>query len=119
DSDQQAEYKAGFSILTKALQEPLKLIVQNGGQMDAGVVMNEITKNKNVNFGFDASRGEYVSDMIKAGIIDPLKVTRTALESAVSISAILLTTEAAIADKPEEKPSVGMPSMPGGMGGMM
>lgn len=109
------EFKAGYTILIKALEEPLRQIVINGGQKDPGVVINEISNSKNVNYGFDAAKGEFVTDMLKAGIIDPLKVTRTALESAVSVSAILLTTEVAITDKPEEKHNHPMPPMPGGM----
>lgn len=118
-SGKDLEYSVGYKMLMKALEEPIKQIVANGGQKEPGVVIYEITKNKAANYGFDASVGEYVSDMIKAGIIDPLKVTRTALENAVSISAILLTTQVAICDKPEEKNGTGsMPPMPG-MGGMM
>ncbi|HPN96392.1 MAG TPA: chaperonin GroEL [Candidatus Moranbacteria bacterium] len=115
------EYKAGYSILIKALEEPLRQIVLNGGQKDPGVVLNEIVSHKNANYGYDAAKGEFVEDMVKTGIIDPLKVTRTALENAVSVSAILLTTEVAIADKPEEKCKCGSAGagMPGGMGGMM
>jgi chaperonin GroEL len=113
----ESEYKAGYAILVKALEEPLRQIVANGGQKDPGVVLNEIISNKGVNFGYDAAKGEFVPDMIKAGIIDPLKVTRTALENAVSVAAIILTTEAAVAEKPEEKSA--MPQMPGGTGGMM
>ncbi|MFA6047204.1 MAG: chaperonin GroEL [Parcubacteria group bacterium] len=115
------EYKAGYSILVKALEEPLRQIVANGGQKDPGVVLNEIISNKNINYGFDAAKGEFVADMIKAGIIDPLKVTRTALENAVSVAAILLTTEVAITDKPEDKCKCGSSGagMQGGMGGMM
>jgi chaperonin GroEL len=111
------EFNAGYTILTKALTEPVRQIVINGGQHDPGVVINEIAKSKNANSGYDASRGKSVDDMIKAGIIDPLKVTRTALENAVSVSAILLTTQVAIADKPEEKnaASGSMPQMPMGM----
>jgi chaperonin GroEL len=111
------EYNAGYTILTKALQEPIKQIVLNGGQNDPGVVVNDISRSKNVNSGYDASRGKFVEDMIKTGIIDPLKVTRTALENAVSVSAILLTTQVAIADKPEEKGAGAgsMPQMPMGM----
>jgi chaperonin GroEL len=75
-------------------------------------------KNKNKNSGYDARNNQPVEDMIKAGIIDPLKVTRTALENAVSMAAILLTSEAAIADKPEKSGAGQMPPMPG-MGGMM
>ena len=111
------EYAVGYAILVKALEEPLRQIVANGGQKDPGVVLNEIISNKNVNYGYDAAKGEFVSDMIKSGIIDPLKVTRTALENAVSVAAILLTTEVAITDKPEEKCKCGSGSqgMPGGM----
>ena len=112
------EFKSGFITLFKALEEPIRQIVQNSGKKDPGVVLNKILENKAYNFGYDAREDRYVPDMVKAGIIDPLKVTRTALENAVSVAAILLTTEAAIAEKPEERhdPS---PSMPGGMGGMM
>jgi chaperonin GroEL len=115
------EYKAGYSILVKALEEPLRQIVANGGQKDPGVVINEVINSKSVNYGFDAAKGEFVTDMIKSGIIDPLKVTRTALENAVSVSSILLTTEVVITDKPEDKCKCGGGGapMPGGMGGMM
>lgn len=115
------EYGVGYKMLLRALEEPAKQIVANGGQKDPGVVVHEIAKNKGANFGFDASTGEFVPDMLKAGIIDPMKVTRAALENAVSIAAIFLTTQVAIADKPEKKEpgmSGGMPGM-GGMGGMM
>ncbi len=116
------EHSIGYKMLLNALMEPAKQIVANGGQKDPGVVIYEIIKNKSVNYGFDASSGEYVSDMLKAGIIDPMKVTRTALENAVSISSIFLTTQVAIAEKPEEKDhNHGGSEMPGmgGMGGMM
>ncbi len=112
------EFRAGYSILVKALEEPLRQIVKNGGQKDPGVVVNEIGDNKSVHYGFDAGKGGFVADMIKAGIIDPLKVTRTALENAVSISAILLTTEVAITDKPQKEGCSHTPQMPG-MGSMM
>jgi chaperonin GroEL len=106
------EYRAGFKILIRALEEPLKQIVRNSGKKDAGVVLNEILEKKSKNFGYNAREDEFVEDMVKAGIIDPLKVTRTALESAVSVSAILLTTEAAIVDKPEKENHGHMPQMP-------
>jgi chaperonin GroEL len=109
------EYRAGFSIIVKALEEPLRQIVVNSGKKDAGVVLNEVSEHKSNNFGYDALEDKYVEDMIRAGIIDPLKVTRTALENAVSVSAILLTTEVAIADQSEEKSNAGVPQMPGGM----
>jgi chaperonin GroEL len=112
------EYGVGYKMLLRALEEPIRQIVANGGQKDPGVVVYEITKNKAINFGFDASSGEYVSDMLKAGIIDPMKVTRAALENAVSIAAIFLTTQVAIADKPEKKEHDHGGGMPG-MGGMM
>lgn len=118
------EYRSGFETLIKALSEPLRQIVSNAGNKDASVVLNEVIKGKNANFGYDAKENKFESDMIKAGIIDPLKVTRTALENAVSVVAMLLTTEAVVTDKPEEKSSCnhsvgsGMPGM-GGMGGMM
>ena len=115
------EFKAGYGILIKALESPLRQITINAGQNDSGVVLNEVTKNKNVNYGYDASKGEYVLDMIKAGIIDPVKVTRTALENAVSVASILLTTEVAVTDAPKEEHAHGGMNMPGmgGMGGMM
>ena len=109
----------GFDIIHRAIKAPLAQIAINAGY-DAGVVINEVSKAKDGKIGFDASSGEYV-DMFKAGIIDPLKVTRVALQNAVSISSLLLTTEAAITDIKEEKAGPAMPDMGGigGMGGMM
>jgi len=118
NSENNLEYNVGYKMLLKALEEPAKQIVANGGQEDPGVVIYEITKNKLANYGFDASSGEYVVDMLKSGIIDPMKVTRTALENAVSVASIFLTTQVAIADKPEKKESPMGGGMPG-MGGMM
>ncbi len=117
------EYRAGYETLLRALNEPLRQIVANAGEQDAAVVLSEVIRNKGANYGYNASTNEYEADMIKAGIIDPLKVTRTALENAVSVAALILTTEAAVTDIPEEKPDMpgmggGMPGM-GGMGGMM
>lgn len=109
------EFASGFDILLSSLEAPLRQIVANAGKKDGAVVLDKIRESKEKNFGYDANNDEYVADMIKAGIIDPLKVTRTALENAVSVAAILLTTEAAIADKAGEKETGG--SMPG-MGGM-
>lgn len=109
----------GYDIIHRAIKAPLAQIAINAGY-DAGVVINEVTKSKDSKVGFDASKGEYV-DMFKAGIIDPLKVARVALQNAVSISSLLLTTEAAITDIKEDKPAPAMPDMGGmgGMGGMM
>jgi len=111
------EFRAGYDTLLRALSEPLRQIAANAGEEDPAVVLNKVTEGRGANFGYDAAKGRYVEDMIKAGIIDPLKVTRTALENAVSIVALLLTTEAAVVDLPEEK-KPGMPDM-SGMGGMM
>ncbi|MFA7621371.1 MAG: TCP-1/cpn60 chaperonin family protein, partial [Aminobacteriaceae bacterium] len=95
----------------KALTSPLHLIAQNAGYQ--GDVVVEKVRNLTVGHGLNAVSGEYV-DMIEAGIIDPVKVTRSALQNAGSIAAMVLTTEAIVADKPEKKE----PAMPGGMGGM-
>lgn len=120
--NQPQEFLSGYSILVNSLSEPLKQIVKNAGKKDGAVVLNKIIENKGSNYGYDANKDEYKADMIKAGIIDPLKVTRAALENAVSVAAIFLTTEVAISDKPEDKSCScghGGAQMPGGMGGMM
>ena len=111
----------GVSILKTALEGPMRQIVSNAG-LEASVVVNEV-KNSKGNNGFDAREEKYV-DMIKAGIIDPTLVTRTAVQNAASIAGLLLTTEAVITDKPEpasSAPAAPMPDMGGmgGMGGMM
>lgn len=108
-----AEEKTGMQIVAKALQEPLKQIAINAGLEGAVIVEN--VKTSSANEGFDALNEKYV-DMIKAGIIDPTKVTRSALQNAASIAAILLTTEAAVVDVKKDEPT--MP-MGGGMPGMM
>ena len=105
----------GLSILRRALEEPLRRIVENAG-LEASVVIDRIKKEKDVNFGFNAMTNEY-EDLVKSGIIDPTKVTRTALQNAASVSGLLLTTEALITDLPEEKKDMPMPGG-GGMGGM-
>jgi chaperonin GroEL len=112
------EYKAGYETLLRALSDPLRQIVSNAGEQDPAVVLAKVIESKGVNYGYNASNDTYEEDMVKAGIIDPLKVTRTALENAVSVAALLLTTEAAIVDLPEEKKEH---SHGGGMdmGGMM
>jgi len=117
-NDKSYDFKSGYEILVKSLGEPLKQIVNNTGQRDSGVVFDKISENRKVNFGYDASEDVYVDDMLKAGIIDPLKVTRTALENAVSVSAMFLTTEAVVTDLPEKKDDHGHGGM-AGMGGMM
>ncbi len=109
----------GYDIIKRAIKAPLAQIATNAGY-DAGVVVNEVEKNSKDGFGFNATTGEYV-DMFKEGIIDPLKVTRVALQNAVSVSSLLLTTEATINEIKEDKPAPAMPDMGGmgGMGGMM
>jgi chaperonin GroEL len=106
------EEKMGVIIVKRALEEPLKQIAYNAGE-EGSVVVDKIKKEKSKTIGFDAQKLEYV-DMLQAGIIDPVKVTRSALQNAASIAAMLLTTEALIAEKPEEKKE--MPAMPGGGG---
>ncbi|MFA6196316.1 MAG: chaperonin GroEL [Sulfurimonas sp.] len=107
------DQKIGCEIILRAVKAPMKQIAQNAGY-DTGVVVNAVESATNENVGFNAATGEYV-DMFEAGIIDPLKVARVALINATSVSSLLLTTEAAIFELPEEKSS--MPDM-NGMGGM-
>ncbi|ASM36739.1 chaperonin GroEL [Campylobacter sputorum] len=110
----------GADIVKRALRAPLRQIAENAG-FDAGVVANAVEINKDENYGFDAAKGEYVN-MFEAGIIDPVKVARVALQNAVSVASLLLTTEATVSDIKEDKPAMpdmsGMGGM-GGMGGMM
>ncbi|ACV38757.1 chaperonin GroEL [Leptotrichia buccalis] len=111
----EGEEGLGVEIVKKALSAPLRQIVLNAG-IDAGVVIEKVRNSEN-GIGFDAAKEEYV-DMVKAGIIDPAKVTRSAIQNAVSVSSVLLTTEVAVGNEKEEAPAGGMP---GGMGmpGMM
>ena len=108
----------GIKIVLRALEEPLRQIVSNAGA-DASVILNEVVKNKG-NHGYNAATGEY-GDMIDMGILDPTKVARAALQNAASIAGLLITTEAMIAEVPEDKAPPPMPDMGGmgGMGGMM
>ena len=106
--------QVGVNIVKRALEEPVRQIAQNAG-FDGGVIMEKI-RNSSPGFGFDCLKEEYV-DMVKAGIVDPTKVTRSALENAASVASTFLTTEAVVADIPEKKD--GMPGgMPGGMSDM-
>ena len=99
--DVPAEQKVGLDIIRRALEEPIRQIVNNAGG-EASVVVGKVREDKNVNSGYNAATEEYV-DMIKAGIIDPTKVSRTALQNAASVAALMLTTEVMITDIPEEK----------------
>ncbi|MBN2869665.1 MAG: chaperonin GroEL [Campylobacterales bacterium] len=112
--DLAGDQKIGCEIILRAIKAPVKQIAENAGY-DAGVVVNTIANATNENIGFNAASGDYV-DMFEAGIIDPLKVERVALTNAVSVSSLLLTTEATIHEIQEDKPAA-MPDM-GGMGGM-
>ena len=107
--------KVGYKILTAALDIPLKLIAENAGAK--GDVVVDAVKKETGAYGYDALNNEY-GDMFKAGIVDPAKVTRSALENAASVASMLLTTEAAVVDIPEEKPAMPDMSAMQGMGGM-
>ncbi|KND50485.1 MAG: chaperonin GroL [Parcubacteria bacterium C7867-007] len=118
DADQKgmtSDEKSGYDIVVRALEQPLRQIAINCGKDDASVIVHKVQDAKGY-AGYDALKDEMVDDMVKAGIIDPVKVTRGAVENAVSAAAILLTTEAAVADIPEPKASAG--DMGGDMGGM-
>ena len=108
----------GINILRRALEEPLRQIVTNAGG-DASVVLNAVAEGKG-NYGYNAATGEF-GDMVELGILDPTKVSRSALQNAASVSGLLLTTEAMVADAPKEDDAPPMPDMGGmgGMGGMM
>ncbi|MCP4329224.1 MAG: chaperonin GroEL [Alphaproteobacteria bacterium] len=110
------DQRVGVDIVRRSLASPARQIASNAGA-DASIVVGKILESKDKNFGFDAQSGKYV-DLVKSGIIDPTKVVRTALQDAASVAALLITTEAMVAEKPEEKKD--MPAMPpgGGMGGM-
>ena len=109
------DQKVGIEIIRRALQAPVRQIAENAG-FDGAVVAGKLIESSDAAFGFDAQSGEY-TDMIKAGIIDPTKVVRTALQDAASVAGLLITTEAMIAEKPK-KDAPAMPDMGGGMGGM-
>ncbi|MGH1362279.1 MAG: chaperonin GroEL [Calditrichia bacterium] len=117
----EGDMQIGVDILRRALEEPIRQIVRNAG-LEGAVIVQKVKDGK-TNFGFNAAKEEYEDDMIKAGIIDPTKVTRTAIENAASVSGLLLMTEAVISDIPEKEdipmpPGGGMGGMGGGMPGM-
>ena len=111
-----ADELTGIQIVSRAIEEPLRTIVENAGS-EGSVVASKVLEGKK-DFGFNAKTGEYVQ-MMKAGIIDPKKVTRIAIENAASVAGMILTTECALVDIKEEGPAGGMPPMGGGMPGMM
>jgi chaperonin GroEL len=110
DSTENPDIKIGIKVVMKALDAPIRQIVENAG-LDGAVVVDKILHSDDAAFGYDALNDVY-TDMFKVGIIDPAKVTRSALQNAASIAGILLTTEAALTEKPEEKPQAPMPQMP-------
>jgi chaperonin GroEL len=115
------DQQVGINIIRKAIQGPVRQIAENAG-FDGAVVAGKLLEQKDTDFGFDAQNGEY-TNLVKAGVIDPTKVVRAALQDAGSIAGLLITTEAMVADKPEPA-GAGAPAMPdmggmGGMGGMM
>ncbi len=115
-TNENADVQAGINIVLKALEAPVRQIAENSG-VEGSIVVGKILDEKSETFGFDAQSEKYV-DMVEAGIIDPAKVVRTALQDAGSVASLLVTTEAMVAELPKEKPA--MPAMPGGggMGGM-
>jgi len=110
----EGDEQVGADIILRAIKAPVKQIAENAG-FDAGVVADKVSSSDEANFGFNAANGEYV-DMFEAGIIDPLKVERIALQNATSVASLLLTTEATVSEIKEEKPAPAAPDM--GMGGM-
>ena len=113
DNDEQ---NAGIKIVLRAMEEPLRQIVANSGD-EPSVVVNEVARGEG-NYGYNAQTGEY-GDMVAMGVLDPTKVTRTALQNAASVAGLILTTDCMVADIPEDKPAVPPMGMDGGMGGMM
>lgn len=113
----EGDEQIGADIILRAINAPMKQIAENAGY-DAGVVANEVEKSNNIHVGFNAANGTYV-DMFEAGIVDPTKVERVAMQNAVSVASLLLTTEATVSDIKEDTPAAA-PAMPdmGGMGGM-
>ena len=114
DGQGDPDEQIGVNIVRRALEEPLRQIVQNAGK-EGAVVVERIRSEKNENIGFNAATEEF-EDLVKAGVIDPAKVTRTALQNAASIAGLMLTTEAMVSEIPEDDKT--SPAMPGGMGGM-
>ena len=113
DNDDQTQ---GINIVRRAIQYPIRQIVANAGQ-EASIVVGKLAEQKSSTFGYDAQTGEYV-DFIDAGIVDPTKVVRVALQNAASVAGLLITTEAMITDRPKKEAAPAMPGGGGGMGGM-
>ena len=114
--DENPEIQAGINIVLKALEAPIRQIAENSG-VEGSIVVGRITDNKSQTFGFNAQTEEY-EDMLQAGIVDPAKVVRAALQGAASVAGLLITTEAMIAEAPKKESAPAMPGGGGGMGGM-
>ncbi|MBR2894501.1 MAG: chaperonin GroEL, partial [Oscillospiraceae bacterium] len=111
----EGDEKTGVKIIAKALEAPIRQIAANAG-LDGSVILEKVKSSTEAGFGFDAYKEEYC-DMLASGIVDPAKVTRSALENAASVASMVLTTESLVADKPEPAAAAGGADM-GGMGGM-
>jgi chaperonin GroEL len=109
DQDEQT----GINIIRRVLEDPLRAIAENAG-VDGSIVIDKVRTNSDQNYGYNAESNEY-GDLIKMGVVDPVKVTRFALQNAASVAGLLLTTDVLITDIPEKKQPA--PAMPGGMGG--
>jgi chaperonin GroEL len=107
--------RVGYSIVRRALEEPMRVIAANAG-VEGSIVVEKIRNSKQKNFGYNAQTDTY-EDLVQAGVIDPTKVARTALQNAASVAGLLLTTECVVVDKPEDEKAPPMPGG-GGMGGM-
>jgi chaperonin GroEL len=114
--DVNGEERSGVLLVKRALEEPLRQIAENGG-LEGSIVVNKVKESKDQNYGFNAATNEY-EDLVKAGVIDPTKVSRSALQNAASVASLMLTTMAVIADKPKEDKGGGGGGGGGGMGGM-
>src|SRR4029077_2029858 len=108
------DQKFGIQIVRRAIQAPARQIAENAGT-DGSIVVGKLSDKGDPNYGYDAQSGDY-KDMVSAGIVDPAKVVRVALQDAASVAGLLITTEGMVADRPDPKGAPGMP--PGGMGGM-
>ena len=111
----EGDERTGVQIILKALEEPVRQIAANAG-LEGSVIVNQLLSKDDINYGFDAAKEEYC-DMMSAGIVDPAKVTRSALQNASSVASMVLTTESLVTDIPEEAPAAA-PAAPAGMGGM-
>ena len=111
------EEKIGINIVKKALISPLRQIAENAGIKDISIIVDDVQKKEHTNIGYDFTKTDFTDikrgrvDMLEAGIVDPVKVTRSALQNAASMASIFLTTEAVITDIPEEKKDGGIPPM--------